>query len=346
MRRIAATLIALIACAPFVAVAQTSDDVILDLLRSLEGPVGTTASISATAAASAALSVEKPVLVVQQPASTSIPQQSAIMNSFTLFNVDGNAPRPDPNVLAMRSALDALVAQLAALTASKTQAPPVPAATTTEATTTAEVVPPPPQRAMFKKDLKQGSRGDEVKQLQELLIARGYLFGEATGYFGILTRTALITFQEERGLPGVGTVGPKTRALLNTLPLERMSVVPPPLTLGLPAIPFISSSTSAVFNASSTDASSTPMFDSFAAPVSVSMSLLPTEAPVGGSTAITWISQNATSCDASDGWSGSKPTLGAARIEPLQFSLNFVITCTGPGGIASTSALVVVGGEQ
>ena len=352
MKSIAISLVTIFALSPALAIAQTSDDVILELLRSLEGPAVTTQVTSTAAAASASMNAPKPTAV----ATTSTTVQSEPLMPFNLFNVDGNVVKPDPNVVAMKSALDTLIAQLAALTSSKTQAPPVPAATSTVATTTQEVPAEPvaPPRFIFKKDLKQGSRGEEVNQLQSLLIARKMLFGEPTGYFGILTKTALITFQEELGLPGVGTVGPKTRAILNALPAQRFTPEPPAVTyFGTPSVPRISSSTSMSMNALSTVGTSTPemgtstpMFDYFAPPVSVSMSLLPTEAPLGGSTAITWLSQNAETCVASDGWEGSKATLGAARIEPLQFSMNFVLTCTGPGGIASTSALVVVGDEQ
>jgi hypothetical protein len=74
----------------------------------------------------------------------------------------------------------------------------------------------------------------------------------------------------------------------------------------------------------------------------VSLSLLPARVGIGGSVSLTWLTQNATSCEGSDGWSGPKPTLGAAVVEPLSFSLTFVLTCRGPQGVASTSATVTV----
>ncbi len=344
MKKTAVSLLVALAFVPVIVGAQTSDDVILDLLRSLEGPP-VSITIAATTSATTVVPQTSPLKTTPTPTNPIV----QIMPPLQLFSIDGNQQKPDPNVAVMKNILQLLVAQHAALTASTAQAPPV-ATTSPIATSTEEA---PPARFLFKKDLRQGSRGPEVIELQKLLIARKLLFGEPTAFFGILTKTALITFQEELGLPGVGTVGPKTREILNALPADRFTTEPPVVSFfGTPSVAKISSSTSAALTASSTGTStpstgtSSPMFDFFAPPVSVSMSLLPSEAPVGGSTAVTWISQNATSCVASDGWDGPKPTLGAARIEPLQFSLNFVITCTGPGGIASTSALVVVGGEE
>ncbi len=68
----------------------------------------------------------------------------------------------------------------------------------------------------FTRGLALGSRGEEVKELQNRLIALGLLNVEATGYFGKLTKAAVMKFQEMNGLEQVGNVGPKTRALLNS----------------------------------------------------------------------------------------------------------------------------------
>lgn len=66
-------------------------------------------------------------------------------------------------------------------------------------------------------NLKLGSKGDEVKLLQETLakVPNIYPEGLITGYFGALTLKAVKRFQSENGLDQVGNVGPKTRALLN-----------------------------------------------------------------------------------------------------------------------------------
>lgn len=345
MRNFSLSLLVMVLILPFTASAQTSDDIILELLRSLEGPVVTTPV--ATTATQTVPNTPKPIMALPTPTA----QEKEALLPFHLFSVDGNEPTPDPNEVALKSVLQSLLVQFAALSASKTQAPVL---ATTTATTTEETAPEAPARKPFQRNLTQGSRGADVTALQEFLIARGLLFGEPTGYFGVLTKTAVITLQTELDLPSLGIFGPLTREILNALPVERYSAAPPPpaMSFGPVSIPFIASSTSST--ASTTDSmststgatgTSTPVFDSWAPPVSVSMSILPSAAPIGGSVAVTWLSQNATSCVASDGWEGTKATLGAATIEPLQFSLNLMLTCTGPGGIASTSALIVVGEE-
>lgn len=67
----------------------------------------------------------------------------------------------------------------------------------------------------FTKNLGLGSRNDDVKELQKILIAEGFLKGEATGYFGILTRESLVKWQIKNGLPSTGFFGAISRAKLN-----------------------------------------------------------------------------------------------------------------------------------
>ncbi|MBI5732789.1 carboxypeptidase regulatory-like domain-containing protein [Candidatus Jorgensenbacteria bacterium] len=79
----------------------------------------------------------------------------------------------------------------------------------------------------FNRILKVGSRGNDVKLLQETLIREGvYPESIVTGYFGNLTKLAVIRFQEKYldqilkpvGLAsGTGVVGNATRAKLNSI---------------------------------------------------------------------------------------------------------------------------------
>jgi len=70
----------------------------------------------------------------------------------------------------------------------------------------------------FSKPIKPGQRDDEVKKLQEVLISQGLMkAGLNTGWFGPITKAAVIEFQVSKGLVGDGVVGPKTRAELNKL---------------------------------------------------------------------------------------------------------------------------------
>ncbi|MBA4423479.1 MAG: hypothetical protein C0390_10365 [Syntrophus sp. (in: bacteria)] len=64
---------------------------------------------------------------------------------------------------------------------------------------------------LFTKDLKTGSKGADVAALQNLLGV-----SPATGYFGALTKAAVIKYQLSKGInPATGYVGAKTRASLN-----------------------------------------------------------------------------------------------------------------------------------
>ncbi len=64
-------------------------------------------------------------------------------------------------------------------------------------------------------NLMMSSRGSKVVDLQTFLESKGYLTlpeGVAKGYFGNLTKMALMKYQAEVGLPSTGFFGPLTRA--------------------------------------------------------------------------------------------------------------------------------------
>jgi peptidoglycan hydrolase-like protein with peptidoglycan-binding domain len=63
--------------------------------------------------------------------------------------------------------------------------------------------------------LRQGNYNPEVTTLQERLQKLGYLKANATGYFGSLTKRAVIEFQEAEGLAADGVVGANTQAALD-----------------------------------------------------------------------------------------------------------------------------------
>jgi peptidoglycan hydrolase-like protein with peptidoglycan-binding domain len=66
--------------------------------------------------------------------------------------------------------------------------------------------------------LKIGMRNNEVVALQTLLAQDSTIYpqGLVTGYFGPLTKSAVIKFQLQNNLVADGIVGPKTRAVLNS----------------------------------------------------------------------------------------------------------------------------------
>lgn len=60
-------------------------------------------------------------------------------------------------------------------------------------------------------NLKWGSRGSEVKELQKNLILLGYLNGTADGIFGANTHAAVIAYQRKNGLSADGIAGKLTQ---------------------------------------------------------------------------------------------------------------------------------------
>lgn len=69
--------------------------------------------------------------------------------------------------------------------------------------------------ALFNRDLRVGSRGNDVKELQKIFIAGGFLNVEATGYFGTLTAKALTKWQIKNGLIVSQTFGKSHRDFIN-----------------------------------------------------------------------------------------------------------------------------------
>ncbi|MEG4808488.1 peptidoglycan-binding protein [Microcoleus sp. F8-D3] len=63
-----------------------------------------------------------------------------------------------------------------------------------------------------------GSSGNAVKIVQNLLKLNGYYFGFVDGYFGVMTKVAVIQFQTIKGLPADGIVGSRTWHALSKLP--------------------------------------------------------------------------------------------------------------------------------
>jgi len=82
---------------------------------------------------------------------------------------------------------------------------------------------------VFSNYLSVGSRGADVSALQSWLVSSGFLTmptGVPMGYFGSLTKAAVVAYQASVGLPSTGYVGPLTVAKLNAAG-GVVSVTPP-----------------------------------------------------------------------------------------------------------------------
>ena len=85
-----------------------------------------------------------------------------------------------------------------------------------------------PAYALKASTLCRGSKGDNVRLLQQALINLGYLSGKADGKFGPMTEEAVIRFQKANSLTADGLAGTKTLSLL--LGGQSTQVVQPAVT--------------------------------------------------------------------------------------------------------------------
>lgn len=70
---------------------------------------------------------------------------------------------------------------------------------------------PPREMAVLS---RPGSRGEQVRRIQQKLISLGYLSGQADGIFGAKTESALLRFQADKGIDADGTAGVVTLTAL------------------------------------------------------------------------------------------------------------------------------------
>lgn len=73
----------------------------------------------------------------------------------------------------------------------------------------------------------------------------------------------------------------------------------------------------------------------------VFLSASPTSIVSGSSSTLTWSSTNATSCTASDAWTGTRATSGTEFVSPTSAS-TYTLTCVGAGGSANQIVTVTV----
>lgn len=77
----------------------------------------------------------------------------------------------------------------------------------------------------------------------------------------------------------------------------------------------------------------------------VTLTADPETIAAGAAATLTWTSENATSCTAFLGWSGSKALNGSESVSPTT-TTTYQLDCTGPGGVGSDDAVVTVTVEE
>jgi azurin len=77
-------------------------------------------------------------------------------------------------------------------------------------------------------------------------------------------------------------------------------------------------------------------------PPTVNLTANPTTISAGGTSTLQWTSTNATSCTASDGWTGSRATSGTFQTAALNATTTFTLSCSGAGGGALARVTVTV----
>jgi hypothetical protein len=99
--------------------------------------------------------------------------------------------------------------------------------------------------------------------------------------------------------------------------------------------------TSITVVAAQTTPPATPPAPPTTAAPTVTFAASPSSITAGGSSVLTWSSKNATACDASGGWTGTKTESGSFTVDPTS-TTTYTLTCTGAGGSDHASTLVTV----
>jgi len=79
---------------------------------------------------------------------------------------------------------------------------------------------------------------------------------------------------------------------------------------------------------------------SVASPPTIAIAATPATVGPGATSVLHWSANNATSCEASRGWTGPRPIAGSETVGPIAASTRFDLTCTGPGGTRTAQVLL------
>ncbi|QQG45252.1 MAG: peptidoglycan-binding protein [Candidatus Sungiibacteriota bacterium] len=134
----------------------------------------------------------------------------------SVSNETGNVDASLVRDLSVKAGTPQTIATPSSLPPSLVNFPPLSASSLAEVSTPVKPIP----KQWLTKSLRPGMRGPEVKILQQFLQKNGWGIpddGPVTGFYGKVTQDAVKKFQLASGLEAAGTLGPKTRALINLL---------------------------------------------------------------------------------------------------------------------------------
>ena len=75
---------------------------------------------------------------------------------------------------------------------------------------------------LFKRELTVGSRGEDVKALQQILKSAGFLLGKIDGAYGPITKGAVVKYQTDNGITATGKVDTDTLREIKLIPWYKM----------------------------------------------------------------------------------------------------------------------------
>lgn len=128
------------------------------------------------------------------------------VTGVAVFKIDGGF---DPGMW------DALADEAPKLTKAPKGNPGSPVVVTPTIPTTPATPSAPSTAYQFRIDLEFGMESTDVRMLQEILVAKGYLKAIPNGYFGPATQAAVTAWQRANGLPGTGYFGLQSRTTMN-----------------------------------------------------------------------------------------------------------------------------------
>lgn len=147
--------------------------------------------------------------------------------------------------------------------------------------------------------LQENATGADIAAAQKVLYTKGYLKVPATGFFGPLTKGALLKFQRDNGIPASGTLNDQTFDALMRMNTAKSYLV-----------------TAAQFQTDKLITSVQLMLAALTSVPTLTFITSATQIETNKSFTLSWVAVNASSCKATGSWTGNLATNGAQIITP------------------------------